>query len=178
MGERKYKVNDLVNIKTNVLEVDESSETGLGYRVRIGIGRSVWVGEYMLDSNKTYEQGLEEGWDLARKIVNTHYDERDKILGTNVDNHTLDDITNSFTAAQVKEKFEQYNRLHDIRVGDKVISEGFSGGTGLVTFINPVRKTADILLRSGKVIKNVNIKTLMKVSGHVDMDELLDKLWD
>lgn len=177
MGERKFKVGDEVLLKGTVIEIDYD----FGILVDTSLGRISALREDLFlfrEDDKTYEQGLEEGWELAEKVISMSHEERDNILGTNLDNHSIDCIMDSFTAAKVKEKFEQYDRLHNIRVGDKVISEGFSGGTGLVTFINPVRKTADILLRSGKVIKNVNIKTLLKVSGHVDMCELLNKLWD
>ena len=172
MGERKYEVNDVVNIKTNILEVDESSETGLGYRVRIGTGRSVWVSEYMLDSNKTYEQGLEEGWELAEKVVNMSYEERDNILGTNLDNHSIDCIMDSFTAAQVKEKIEEYERLNSFNVGDVVNVNGYL--KGIITYVYS-DKNFDILLDNGITRTHEQPSNCEKINKHIDICEILNK---
>ena len=177
MAERKFKVGDEVLIKGVISKIDDRDFTHCPYCLQT-TNHTVWVEEDMLsmdNSTKTYEQGLEEGWELAGKIVDMKYDLRDKILGTNIDNHTLDAITDNFTAAQVKEKIEQYERLNSIKVGDKVLSSHFIGG-GIITHIRG-DDTADVIFSNGKVGSSIPIKSFTKAGSNVDISAFLKKLW-
>ena len=67
---------------------------------------------------KTYEDGLNEAWDLARKLTHPSYGgysekELKNIFGTG----SSDYILTSMTSEEVKEKIQHYENINEIRVG-------------------------------------------------------------
>lgn len=171
MGERKFKVGDEVLVKGTVIEVTPDKE----YLIDSSLGRLYALGDDLLgyvNTDKTYEQGLEEGWELAKKVIDMSYDDRDKILGTNLDNHSIDCIIESFTAAQVKEKIEEYERLNIFNVGDVVNVNGYL--KGIITYVYS-DKNFDILLDNGITRTHEQASNCEKINKHIDICETLNK---
>ena len=134
------------------------------------------MAEVLSEDTKTYEQGLEEGWGLLKKIMRMDYEQRNNIFGTDNFNNGTGDIVRSFTAAQIKEKIEQYEKNKDcIKVGDKVVSRGFIG-EAIVTHIEPAHNTADVLLKNGKAVEHIDINILKKTGDWIDICEILNKI--
>ena len=172
MSERKFKVGDIVNIRTNILEVDNNTDTDLIYKIRTGPGRALWVGESIL-GNKTYEQGLEEGWELAEKVMNMSFKERDTILHTNAGHNGIDDILENFTATQVKEKIEKYEELASFDVGDLVEVNGYL--KGVVTYVY-TDGNIDILLGSGITRTHEQPSNCRKLGKCINVNDMLCRI--
>ena len=105
----KYKSGDYV-----LLEGKLDKEYNGHYQICIN-GQYVLVEKDCVYNNfKTYEQGLQDAWELARKIDNMLLDEYDKCFGLG-----LQYITN-FTYQEALAKIEAYEMSQQIQVGDVV----------------------------------------------------------
>lgn len=97
--------------------------------------------------NKTYEDGLNEAWEAAKKIVCTdgyRWRELGEIFGT----HTMHSIFNSYTASEVIDKIKNYE---GIKVGDEVTDN--DGWKGVVTWISPDVDYMIVMLEDGTAIR-------------------------
>ena len=171
MGERKFKVGDEGLLKGTVIEIDYD----FGILVDTSLGRISALEEDLFlfrEDDKTYEQGLEEGWELVKKIQDMTYERRNKIFGTNPCNNSLNDIIGSFTVVEVKEKIEEYERLNSFNVGDVVNVNGYL--KGIITYVYS-DKNFDILLDNGITRTHEQPSNCEKINKHIDICEILNK---
>lgn len=112
----KYKVGDEVNIKMIVDDFD--SETGFYMAIeREDMINGMWLEESKIDKcvSKTYEDGLADAWELARKIADiSTTKERADIFGYCCNGITVTDVLRDFTPQQALAKIEAYEKSQQI----------------------------------------------------------------
>lgn len=76
---------------------------------------------------KTYEDGLNEAWELARKLLcdSDNYVKLEDIF----DCHTLDGIFSNYTATEAVAKINEYDN-RNVEVGDEVEFNKFENSEG------------------------------------------------
>lgn len=103
---------------------------------------------------KTYEDGLNDAWEVARKIVCLASDggysvsELMKIFGS--DNIASDKILKHNTAAEVIAKIEEYENSR-IEIGDEVTDD--KEWKGIVTWISPDGEYVVMILEDGTALR-------------------------
>lgn len=81
---------------------------------------------------KTYEDGLNEAWEAARKVLCDSGYNLVKLEDI-FDSHTIDGIFNTYTASEVIERLEKYERF---KVGDEVVDKNGWEKKGVITKLN------------------------------------------
>lgn len=113
----KYKVGDTVYLKGIVDEIDE--DDSLDIHVDFGKGSSEWFNHNAIRTSdlldKTYEQGLQDAWELAKKVWTNDDRENQEMFGTLV----VKDIF-SFAPQEALAKLKAYEEEKEIKVGDVV----------------------------------------------------------
>lgn len=128
-----FKAGDKVLLEVKVIEVAEHLA-----KVEFADGVTFWyVSETLIPANRTYEQGLKDAWELAKKMVLNTYDggidakELEKMFGVQ-DSYTI------FKENDVKDvlaKVEAYKKEKEIKQWD-VVEYGRNNIKILVTEIN------------------------------------------
>lgn len=97
---------------------------------------------------KTYEDGLNEAWELARNVISSPNSEnksftwvRENVIGSDI---ALFDIIMNYSASEIIEEMKKYE---EIKVGDEV-TDG-EGWEGVVTRISPDGEYLIILQKDG-----------------------------
>ena len=133
-----YKVGDEVSVKGEITKVCESGV----------VVKAHYFGEAYFDRSnmdligKTYEQGLADAWELAKKIRVQPRDggipnsELEEIFGTTF----IDTIFKNNTCAEALAKIEAYEKEKEIKVKDIVIYHDCPG-TGVVTYVDSEHTT-------------------------------------
>lgn len=96
---------------------------------------------------KTYEDGLNDAWEVARKIACTDgykCGELDNIFGS----HSANTILSFLTASEAIDAIENYE---GIKVGDEVTDD--EEWKGVVTWINPNGEYMEVMLEDGTTIQ-------------------------
>lgn len=118
MGE--IKIGDKVLVEMNVVGWDKI--TG-DYQMRPKEDtRTFWASEQIVHpiSDKTYEDGLREAWEMARKIICSMYCggfsplQIEEIFGC----HDFDDVLINYTPQEAAAKIAEWESKQEIRVGD------------------------------------------------------------
>ena len=103
------------------------------------------------DEMKTYEDGLNEAWEAARKIAcNDGYTwtELENIFNS----RSMNSIISFFTASEVIEKINHYEETKvEIKVGDEVTDN--DGWNGVVTCISPDGEYLVVTLQDGSALR-------------------------
>lgn len=107
-----------------VVEVSNSINLKARYKVNFD-GNILYCSEefLVLIDEKTYEDGLKEAWDYARKISKLSYEERNDILGTNNTNNSITYIIETMHIDDVIKKFKEYETNVTFSVGDIVVEK-------------------------------------------------------
>lgn len=119
----KYKVGDKVLLQGEVIKIKENN-IPYPYGIRIAKGVEFMFGKEEMIS-KTYEDGLADAWELARKIVlqpskgGMPGKDMSSIFG---ERWTLTNILKNHTPQQALAKIEAYEKAKEIKVGDVVRS--------------------------------------------------------
>lgn len=90
----------------------------------------------LADTQKQYEQGLNDAWECANKIINMSCGELSKIF-PNLQGYPFEEYSASETIAKIKE-YEESKKLH---VGDEIKFE--IGGVGLYNAIGVIIRIDD-----------------------------------
>lgn len=113
-----FKAGDAVLIKGAISDVHEGTDNP--YFVAPNPYSINWVSEdKIIPADKTYEQGLADAWELAKKVYEMDCEIIGEIFGLTV-NGGFWDVSRSFTAAEALAKIEAYEREKEIKVGDEV----------------------------------------------------------
>lgn len=124
---KEIKQGDTIMVPFQVLEVREKKE----YPYYLGYDTSrIYASTEMLerfqqatgreDSDKTYEDGLREAWEMARKIIcNTNHggfrvSELNEIFGST----EFDDVMGNYTPQEAAAKIAEWEDMKEICVGD------------------------------------------------------------
>lgn len=126
---------------------------------------------------KTYEDGLNEAWELAREVISSPNNEnksftwvRENVIGSNV---ALFDIIRNYSASEIIKMIKEYE---EIIVGDEVTNE--EEWKGVVTWINPNGEYMEVMLEDGTTIQWK--KTSFKKTGRhfPQIEEVLKQIKD
>lgn len=165
----KYKPGDEVFIKAEITDVSGYECSERPYFVAPDIHSVNWVSEdKIIPMDKTYEQGLSDAWELARRLYALRPDERDEMFKYS----TVKAIIEDCTIEEVMDKIEAYEKEKEIKVGD-VVKKGKNGSIGVVTSmgVNGVY----IMWDDGSCGLWGN-KDLIKKDKHIDIESLLRQI--
>lgn len=120
----KYKIGDIVLVEAEIVDTSPGEP---GYLVKTERGSDKWVYELEIRpmDSRTYEDGLIDGWETARRLFNRPDDggftqtELDEIFGCD-----WRDVINRYTAAEAAEKIREWKDRKQIHVGDVVRIDG------------------------------------------------------
>ena len=122
-----YKVGDEVLIRGEITDVHEGTDNP--YFVAHKHGYINWVSEdKIIPMGKTYEMGLFDAWELAKKILYGNNEQLIEIFGLYVKPEFFDlthkrEIINTHTPEEALAKIEAYEKEKEIKVGDVVEDE-------------------------------------------------------
>lgn len=109
---------------------------------------------------KTYEDGLNEAWELAREVISSPNNEnksftwvRKNVIGSNV---ALFDIIRNYSASEIIEEIKKYE---EIKVGDEVELQ-----SGLGVILESDEDSTTVMKPNGGVFITYN-KTVLKKTG-------------
>lgn len=123
---------------------------------------------------KTYEDGLNDAWGVARKIGSTDgytCGELEKIFGLRSVGYIVGYILDSFTASEAIDAIENYE---GIKVGDEVI--GDIGGRGVVIRVSPDHEHLTVMLDDGTAMRWIK-EEFKKTGRHFpQIAEVLQKM--
>lgn len=119
---------------------------------------------------KTYEDGLNEAWEAARKVLCESGCNLVKLEDI-FERHTLDGILNTYTASEVIERFKKYERFN---VGDEV---KWQNGLGVIIEYDGYSTTVMKPNGTATIVYN---KTVLKKTGRnfPQIEEVLKQIKD
>lgn len=173
-----YKVGDEVYVKAHVVGTDAKPFDGYGYKVQFldSVNKEWdWVSDKTI-SDKTYEQGLADAWELAKKFRVRQSDgglsnsELLEIFGTTY----IDMIFKNHTYEEALAKIEAYEREKEITVGDVVYGDDDPESFGVVT-----RKDSFgfyVMWDDGSSGRDKKPESLHKTDKHIDIEGLLKQI--
>jgi hypothetical protein len=87
------------------------------------------------NDKKTYEQGLADAWEVARKLICEYQSRQTREILQNTEISCASDVFNNHTPAEAIAKIKAFEEEQkEIKVGDEVFMN-FNPGTGIVTRI-------------------------------------------
>lgn len=143
-----------------VVEVSNSINLKARYKVNFD-GNILYCSEefLVLIDEKTYEDGLKEAWDYARKISKLSYEERNDILGTNNTNNSITYIIETMQIDDVIKKFKEYETNVTFSVGDIVVEKN-ARRIGIVT--DPMNGLSKIEVNWNVAVKDNKAITILR----------------
>lgn len=161
------------------VEVINTSNLEPKYYVKTGWGASEWVFENEIhhEPTKTYEDGLREAWDTARRIVCESQSE-DSLSNNDIykifDTNSFQNIF-SLTAARAAEKIRLWENENRIHVGDVCKLNG--GKKVLVTknyYLNN-SENCKLLYPNGDV-SSASVQALTKTGRSINIQAVFDEI--
>lgn len=169
-----YKVGDKVLIEAEIFDI-----TGDSIRVRFKDGRITehYLKGCLTGKPKTYEDGLNDAWVLAKKIMyQLKSYELKKIFGTDNEASILSD---AYTPQEALAKIEAYEKSQQIQVGD-VVRFKDSKTEVLITSVkdelNGIHIQTDEYGKFGDVHSCICRKDVEKTGKHIDIEHLLEQI--
>ena len=174
-----FKVGDEVLIKGEITDVHEGTDNP--YFVAYKHGYINWVSEdKIIQMNKTYEMGLNDAWELAKKILYGNDEQLIEIFGSCIDRIYFDltckrEIINCYTPQEALAKIEAYEKEKEINVGDEVVLDDEEKTVFIVTrirngFISGFDKDGTT---HSYVFPN---RFIQKTGKHIDIESLLRQI--
>ena len=166
-----FKVGDEVQIKGKVVAI-EIERCGLPYWVGVSNGMGYWLSEADI-TDKTYEKGLADAWELAKKIqYGLTRAQLENIFGTDNESRIMD----MYTSEEALAKIEAYEKEKEIKVGDEVV-HGIGGCE--TRFI--VTSMSDGMIRgfdSNGITHSFTFpnRFITKTGKHIDIESLLRQI--
>lgn len=172
----KYKVGDKVLLQGEVIKI-EKDNVPYPYGIRIANNAGVefmFCEEEMI--SKTYEQGLNDAWELARKIEN----KLDIPTAREIfEAYRIADILDNFTPQEALAKIEAYEESKAIKVGDVV--RRISGNEEYLIITeeedDSVYEYGVIVLKSMTIDRITgDLSKFEKTGRHIDIEHLLKQI--
>lgn len=125
---------------------------------------------------KTYEDGLREAWDMAKRIV--FYEKRggfstsqlEEIFGTS----DFDDILDNHTAQEAVAKIAEWEKMREVQVGD-VVRDLFKDRTAVVSYVYNYDSKCYVIFGDGSGGKYEK-KDFVKTGRTIDITALLAQI--
>lgn len=170
-----YKVGDKVLVEGEVVEIDNSQMVNT--RIAFKDDTDEWFSEKLLfDASKTYEDGLNDAWGLARKLLLVQDDggyaisEIRNIFGTSNECKILRELS----VQEAFEKLEAYEKGKQIKIGDVVKHiHAEKQYEFAVTALNGMGVQG---IGSDGNIFMVSQKEVEKTGRHIDISSLLEQI--
>lgn len=171
----KYKVGDRVCLEAEIRQVD-IEPYGVPYNVKFLNGATMWTDESNIFSiSKTYEDGLADAWELARKICGYGKDSIDgSTLGKMFEFGNTGQIMTKNTYQEALAKIEAYEESKAIKVGDVVYADDEPDSFGVVTHKDSERLY--IMWNDGSSNKETDWSDIHKTGRTVDIEHLLEQI--
>lgn len=165
----KYKVGDKVLVEGEIKRIDSGDNYEFPYKVLIaGLERINFSEDELRHATKTYEDGLNDAWELARKIEN----KMSLVDLKHLFNSTkIADILDNFTPQEALAKIEAHGKSKQIEIGDVVID--LDGNERVVLHIEATGK-AQIFSKGG--VTRIHKEHLKKTGRHIDIEHLLEQI--
>lgn len=172
----KYKVGDTVLVQGNIIDMDYESQR---YTVNIAGKRTAQFEDRELfelpKPDKTYEDGLQDAWELARDLEKMRQKDLLQILG-----YTYWDVLAKLTPQEALAKLEAYEESQKIKVGD-VVEYSDSKVEIWITFangdlLNGIKVSSDEWGRRGSTYSGIYVKDCKKTGKHIDIAGLLEQI--
>lgn len=166
-----YKVGDEVLIKGEVVEVMDDVPYPVRFRLGFDNGGLVFANDEVCYADKIvkpYEMGLNDAWNLLKKIYDMKCDAIEEIFGVECGFY---DVIRNFSFEYCRDKIEAYEKEKEIKVGDVV--EGLSGYKAVVTVIG--RDRIQVMFDDGSHTE-WNPKEIKKTGKHIDIESLLKQI--
>lgn len=168
-----FKVGDEVYVKAQVVRTDAKPFDGYGYKVQFldSVNKEWdWVSDKTI-SDKTYESGLSDAWELAKKIYDMKCDAIEEIFGVKGGFY---EVIRNFTFEDCRDRIEAYEREKVIKVGDVVYGDDEPELFGVVTLIDSFGTY--VMWVDGSSGRDRNPKSLHKTGKHIDIESLLKEI--
>ena len=173
----KYKPGDEVFIKAEITDVSDCSERP--YFVAPDCRSINWVSEdKIIPMDKTYEMGLTDAWELAKKVVCSvvkggfSCDEFEKRFG---DIYT-EDVFVKYTAEEALAKIESYEKKNEIKAGD-VVYYSKDGDISMQSIVTKIEGNVVYTVYSdGSCGREYYPNDLKKTGKHIDIESLLRQI--
>ena len=168
-----YKVGDEVYVKGTIKEIVK----GVMYPFHVEFAEMEhghFLREELYKADKTYEQGLTDAWELAKKIRVQPIDggiplnELEEIFGTTF----MDTIFKNNTYEEALAKIETYEKEKEIKVGDVVEDEE---GTKALVIDESTENTCFVFTENGCVEDWYKVD-LKKTDKKISIGELLRQI--
>lgn len=159
-----FKVGDEVQIKGKVVAVD-IERSGFPYWVSAPHGMGYWLSEADIN-DKTYEKGLADAWELAKKLANLSSNEFAEIFGAK----GLYSIVCCFSYEEALAKIEAYKK--EIKVGDVVEDEE---GTKALVIDEATENTCFVFTENG-CVEDWYKMDLKKTGNKISIESLLRQI--
>lgn len=166
----KFKPGDEVFIRAEVTDISPGSERP--YFVAPDKYSVNWVSEdKIIPADKTYADGLNDAWELVRKLEEIEQDERKKMFSYCSVRAIIEDCT----IEEVMDKIEAYEK-ENFKVGDVVYySDGeYESAKSIVTRVQG--KTVYTVYSDGSCGQEHNPSDLKKTGKHIDVESLLRQI--
>ena len=150
-------------------EIDPTASDESCYKV-VANGDYWWYSETMLEScePKTYERGLSDAWELAKRVATLNSSDRREVFGTVYTN----DVFVRFSYKEAFEIISEYDKKEKISVGD-VVRINESGYNSVVMKIKDDK--ASLRYDDGSEVE-WSVNALIKTGKHIDIEGLLRKI--
>lgn len=164
----KYKVGDKVLVEGVLKRIDENCD--YPYQVRIADVHKIYFSEDELkDASKTYEDGLNDAWELAKKLYNLDCNTLEDIYGVDGGFYGL---MKKYTAQEALAKIEAYEESKAIKVGDVVVADD-----GVKCVAIDFTSDDDVIVLNENGCAEAHLKSVFKKTGrHIDIEHLLEQI--
>lgn len=178
----KYKEGDRVVLEMVIDDVDETSNDFWVGLKRDEETSGMWLKEEQIDkyaykgASKTYEDGLDDAWELAGKIMLSKAEGGYTTSEINRFFNTLNefDVLRNFTYQQALAKIEAYEKSQQIQVGDVVYADDEPDSFGVVTWVN--EGMIYVMWDDGSSGMESDISDYHKTGRHIDIQHILEQI--
>ena len=118
--------------------------------------------------SKTYESGLSDAWELAKKIYDMKCDAIEEIFGVKGGFY---EVIRNFTFEDCRDRIEAYEREKEIKVGDVV-----TNGKYICVVTNKIDENNSVILYGDGCFGKIENKFLEKTGKHIDIEGLLRQI--
>ena len=169
----KYKVGDKVLIKMVIDEIRNNDYAPIWVTLeKDDKSDGMWLKAEQIDKHvsKTYEDGLNDAWELARKSYDFSCNETEKIFGVNGGFYGL---IKNYTPQEALAKIEAYEKSQQIEVGDVVHHINSDEDAIVVCKCNDGRYK---LMFGDFDISTNKVSEFTKTGRHIDIEHLLEQI--
>lgn len=170
----KYKVGDCFVVQISDA-IDEKSQEAYYVKTKNGLSHGVSIGFLdnlpRLTDESSYNKGMEDAFELMKRICNMEVKEFDDIFGEMM----FSELFDYDNIGKIKDKVEKYDEMAKIKVG-VVVKEG-AGMKGVITKL--YKTSVSILWENGELsyrTMDYARDNLIKTGAHIPIQALLDQM--